>query len=255
MLRISLLLLWSACAGACDFCPNNLNTYYTDGPVGDLENWNLGWFGPADGGRYYTCNDLYLAVLGGSPLTRPGFDGTCNSAKTNFDRACCYGEGTQAPNAAPSQTQFSYPLGIEPECDICKHGDRPKVNAQIFSNFIPGGSQSCLELYGLGRTKNIQGAICYPLQIFAHGPCSCDDTAAPTGSGPSIAPAPTPQPTIPNREVRPDQYSKNLYKLAYLSGYRTCRGGSHCFVNRQLEKGEDSSKLRGVYGELSTPMT
>lgn len=171
-------------ANSCDLCPE---------PVASVN----GGFRPIpDRSKFYvedgvTCDDMYESVMSTSTGSTE-----CSTAIQKYRNVCCYptvvAQISSIPSAPPPSapppssdaveasvaSAASVAVGAEPVCHLCgEEGRLPgSPHTEIFSNFIPGGSTTCEELYRMGLERVIMDILCYPLQLYIKDPCQCTDT-------------------------------------------------------------------------------
>ncbi|KAL7576537.1 hypothetical protein ACA910_018034 [Epithemia clementina (nom. ined.)] len=222
---------------ACDFCPEDVA--WTNGgfhPIAERANFYV------DNGK--TCNTVYDEVQSTSTSSSE-----CSTAISKYRQLCCYSNtpATQAPQTPqPINPESAIPQGTEPICDICYGGGVPSSpNTMVFSNFISGGSDSCMGLYNQGRAKNILAALCYPLQLTVETPCGCNTSGGSSSSPPTGSKPRTPAPTFPRRLYRLPA-NKNQLKESLVQGYRTRGSANDRFLTEEQKQDEEASRLRGV---------
>jgi len=182
------------------------------------------------------------------------YTGECNSGRAPYKQKCCTSQAQfpvtdvpqPQPTLAPNEVR---PQGIHPLCDICFNKQYPGKPYTITSVTYVSGNPTCRDLFFMGLNKEIDGAMCYPLQLFMQGPCGCDLPPGPGGPpttpsqagptpAPSIAQTSAPVvPVIPMMMVRPPDLNKDSLKL---SAGRV-RGSTNSYRERGL-KGQSSDE-------------
>ena len=167
-----------------------------------------------------TCARLDGDMINPDNDSKPG-NNLCIDLQNEFRTPCCDPEADpvdvpQISTPAPSPT---LPPGDEPYCDLCEGGAYPtKPYTLVAAAYIPG-TNTCADLYWMGRKGHIDGALCYPMQIFLKDACGC------LPPSPEPTPAPTPKkPTIPQMKMRPPTKKDDL-KLGYPGDRERSSGG------------------------------
>jgi hypothetical protein len=122
-----------------------------------------------------TCQKLDAEMF--NPNTDPG-SAVCVNLQNQHRNCCCNpnancGAINQNPAPAPQIPPNPYPIGSEPVCHLCNGGGFPKKPYTITTVYGIAGHPTCQDLYHMGRAKQINGAICYPLQLYMRAPCGC----------------------------------------------------------------------------------
>jgi len=178
----------------------------------------------------------------------------CKNGRVPFTEDCCTSQQQHPvddvpqpqPTLAPHEVR---PQGIHPVCHVCFNEQYPGKPYTITSVTYVSGNPTCRDLYFMGRNKEIDGALCYPLQLFMQDPCGCNLPPGP-GAPPTTPtpPGPTPSPTVtqtsapveqivPMMMVRPVDQNKDALKLS--SG--RVRGSTNSYRERGL-KGQSISE-------------
>jgi hypothetical protein len=99
-------------------------------------------------------------------------DCCCQSSSVSglSDEQC--GFAPPLPIAEPIP-HVNYPEGPHPHCDLCKNGHFPGNPYMMTAIAYVPGNPTCMDLYWMGRTGNVPGSICWPLQNFMEKPCGC----------------------------------------------------------------------------------
>jgi hypothetical protein len=158
---------------------------------------------------------------------RPG-SASCIQNQNAYRDVCCNPNSSfqSVPQRATQPPVMNIPQGNEPWCDICLNKSYPAKPYTITTVAYMPGNPTCMDLYWMGRTGNIPGAICYPLQLYMQSPCGCNAVPKPVPvpapvPKPVPAPAPVPAPPtggggapgVPDRKDAP-KTTKNDLKLA-----------------------------------------
>jgi hypothetical protein len=162
------------------------------------------------------------AVMFNPANHRPGTS-SCIQQQNSYRDVCCNPSSTfqsvpQKATIAPGPPVVNMPQGNEPHCDLCFNKNYPTKPYTITTVAYVPGNPTCMDLYWMGKTGNVPGAICYPLQLYMQGPCGCNEppkpapVPAPPVPVPTL-PVPAPAPAVPGRKDAP-QTTKTDLKLA-----------------------------------------
>jgi hypothetical protein len=122
-----------------------------------------------------TCQKLDAEMFNPNNDSTPG-SSKCTSLQNQW-RNCCCNPNAGCPaikqNPSPAPPPNPYPMGSQPVCHLCPGGAFPKKPYTITTVYGINGNPTCEDLYHMGRAKQINGAICYPMQLYMKGPCGC----------------------------------------------------------------------------------
>eukprot|EP00527_Entomoneis_sp_CCMP2396_P001933 CAMPEP_0198156214 /NCGR_PEP_ID=MMETSP1443-20131203/69540_1 /TAXON_ID=186043 /ORGANISM="Entomoneis sp., Strain CCMP2396" /LENGTH=260 /DNA_ID=CAMNT_0043822999 /DNA_START=95 /DNA_END=877 /DNA_ORIENTATION=- len=176
------IAVWTSSAAMCCLCPYGQfagANCFSHGEKADR------WVGVN-----YSCNDASVDASGLS-------DNQCPAQQSAYQQKCCTSPDVfDFPDVA--QPEPTAPPGLvtqegnHPVCNICFNEQFPGKPYTITSVQYVAGNPTCSDLYYLGKTKNIEGSICYPLQLYMQEPCGCNIPPPPTSPN-----GPNPQPTLP----------------------------------------------------------
>lgn len=122
-----------------------------------------------------TCQELDAEMFNPSNDSKPG-NAKCTQLQNQYRNCCCNNNANCSPikqNPAPAPPPNPYPTGRQPVCHLCNGGTFPKKPYTLTTVYGIPGNPTCEDLYYMGRAKQIDAALCYPLQLYMRGPCGC----------------------------------------------------------------------------------
>jgi hypothetical protein len=136
---------------------------------------------PANEGRFVDANGKTCGMLDAemfNPSRTAAGSSQCTNLQNQHRNCCCNPNANCAPIAqnprpAPGPPPNPYPIGNQPVCHLCSGGAFPKKPYTITTVYGISGNPTCQDLYHMGRAKQINGAICYPMQLYMRVPCGC----------------------------------------------------------------------------------
>jgi hypothetical protein len=140
-----------------------------------------------------TCGKLDSTMFNPFNDSKAG-SAVCKDLQYRHRNTCCNRDTKvqsvpQAPTPAPTYGD-NIKYGTSQVCNLCLNGNKPsKPYTMVTSNQI-SGSQTCDSIYHLGLTRNINNALCYPMQLQLKGPCGCNSQPKPTTAAATAASTP-----------------------------------------------------------------